>query len=268
MNSGEMKSPKATEKNIFDVTGRVALVTGGGHGLGREYCIALAQFGADVVCNDLRLDLAQETVELLKAYGHRALALQGDIAKQEDVERVVSQAVSEFGRIDILFCNAGIMNPVVPFHELEVADWDRVMGINLRGTFLCIRTVLPIMRKQKKGSIIATSSVASLMGSSPMAHCYSATKAGINALTRHIAVVYAKEGIRANAILPGVHDTRPVGMGLTDEDVARLLSHYPNIPMGRFADPKEIRGLAVYLASDASSFVTGQLFIADGGRTA
>ena len=257
------------ERNIFDLSGRVALVTGGGHGLGREICLAMAQFGANVICNDIRLDLAQETVELVKAYGHKVLAVQGDISKQEDVERFVSQAASEFGRIDILFCNASIMNPPVPFHELKIEDWDRVVAVNLRGTFLCLHFVLPIMRKQKQGSIIITSSVAALTGGSPMSDCYAATKAGMSALTKHIAVAYAKEGIRANVIVPGMHDTRPVGLNVSDKDIEKLMGMIAKeYPMGRFGKPSEIRGLAVYLASDASSFVTGQVIVEDGGRTA
>jgi NAD(P)-dependent dehydrogenase (short-subunit alcohol dehydrogenase family) len=258
------------ERQMFDLSGKIALVTAGGHGLGREYCIAMAEFGADVVCNDIDAPLAKETIEITKQYGHRTLAIQADVSKQNEVDRMVKQTVDEFGRIDILFCNAGIMNPLVPLHELPVEDWDRVVEINLTSMFLCMRAVLPLMLKQGKGSIISTSSVAGIKaGNAPLSYCYGATKAGMIGFMRHTAVAYARQGIRINAIAPGLHDTRPVGMKLTSEEAEGLKKSVEHsIPMGRFAEPREIRGLAVFLASDASSYVTGQVFGTDGGITA
>jgi NAD(P)-dependent dehydrogenase (short-subunit alcohol dehydrogenase family) len=245
------------EKGIFDLSGKVALITAAGHGLGREYCIAMAEFGADVVCNDIDAPLAKETIEIIKPYGHRTLAM-------------VKRTVDEFGRIDILFCNAGIMNPLVPLHELVVEDWDRVVEVNLTSMFLCMRAVLPFMLKQGKGSIISTSSVAGIKaGNAPLSYCYGATKAGMIGFMRHAAVTYARNGIRINSIAPGLHDTKPVGLKLSLEESEKLMkSVEPSIPMGRFAKPMEIRGLAVFLASDASSYVTGQVFATDGGVTA
>ena len=257
-------------RDMFDLSGRVALVTAGGHGLGRAYCEAMAEFGANVVCNDIDMKLAQETVELVGRHGHRTTAIQADMSKPDEIERVVDQTVAEFGTIDILFCNAGIVNPMVPLHELAIEDWDRVMAVNLRGTFLCMRAVLPLMLKQRRGSIILTASVSGLRaGREPHCAPYGATKAGMIGLTRHAAVAYAKEGVRVNAIAPGLHDTRPVGLGLSiekQEELKSILS--PVIPIGRFGEPDEIKGLAVYLASDASSYVTGQVFVEDGGATA
>jgi NAD(P)-dependent dehydrogenase (short-subunit alcohol dehydrogenase family) len=261
---------KMIKSELFDLSGKVALVTAGGHGLGREYCIAMAKFGADVACNDIDMKLAQETVELVKKFGHRAIAIKADVSKVVEIECMVNQTVSEFGTIDILFCNAGVVNPIVPFHELSIEDWDRVIALNLRGTFLCMRAVLPIMIKQKKGSIISTASLAGLMcGITPHSAPYGASKAGVIGLTKHAAVTYAKDGIRINAIAPGLHDTNPVGLNLTleqSEELKKTIS--PSIPMGRFAEPNEIQALAVYLASDASSYVTGQVFVQDGGFSA
>lgn len=258
------------DRELFDLSGRTALITAGGHGLGREYCIAMAEFGADVVCNDIDLPLAKETVEIIKRYGHRGMAIQTDVSKQDEVDRMVKRTTDEFGRIDILFCNAGMMNPLVPLHELSVEAWDRVVEVNLTSMFLCIRAVLPVMLKKGKGCIISTSSVAGLKaGSAPLSYCYGATKAGMIGFTRHAAVAYARQGIRINAIAPGLHDTRPVGLKLTPEQAETLKrSVEPAIPMGRFAEPSEIKGLAVFLASDASSYVTGQVFVTDGGVTA
>lgn len=258
-------------KKMFDLSGKIALVTAGGHGLGREYCMAMAEFGADVVCNDIDASLAKETIEIIKQqYGHRTLAIQADVSKQNEVDQMVKRTVDEFGRIDILFCNAGIMNPLVPLHELAVEDWDRVVEVNLTSMFLCIRAVLPTMLKQGRGSIISTSSVAGVKaGNAPLSHCYGATKAGMIGFMRHAAVTYARNGIRINAIAPGLHDTKPVGLKLSLEESERLMkSVEPSIPMGRFAKPMEIRGLAVFLASDASSYITGQVFATDGGVTA
>ena len=259
------------KSKLFDLSGKVALVTAGGHGLGREYCIAMAKFGADVACNDIDIKLAQETVELVKKFGHQAIGIKGDVSKVDEIERMVNQTVSEFGTIDILFCNAGVVNPIVPLHELSIEDWDKVIALNLRGTFLCMRAVLPIMVKQKRGSIISTASLAGLMcGMSGMHSApYGASKAGVIGLTRHAAVAYAKDGIRINAIAPGLHDTIPVGLNLTlekSEELKRMI--FPAIPMGRYGEPSEIQALAVYLASDASSYVTGQVFVQDGGISA
>jgi NAD(P)-dependent dehydrogenase (short-subunit alcohol dehydrogenase family) len=259
-------------KGIFDLSGRVALVTAGGHGLGREYCEAMVEFGADVACNDINMDLAQETVEIIKKHGHRAIAIKADASKQDEIERMVAKTVEEFGTIDILFCNAGIPNPPAKFHELAIEDWDRVMNLNVRGTFILMRTVLPIMLKQKKGSIIIASSVAGIMAgaeerSMPNAAPYGASKHAVIGITRHAAVTYAKDGIRINAIAPGAHATWPLEIPREAmEELQNGLVRY--IPMGRIGDPREIKGLAVYLASDASSYVTGQVFVHDGGFTA
>lgn len=254
--------------DVFDLSDRVALVTAGGHGIGRAYCEAMAEFGADVACSDIRLDLAQETVELIKKYGHRATAIEADVSNPDQVEQMVAQTIAEFSTIDILFCNAGNVPPLTSLHDLAIEDWDRVMAVKLRGTFLCMRAVLPIMLKQKRGSIISTASVAGLTtASTPNNGPYGASKAGIISLTRHAAVAYAKDGIRINAIAPGLHNTQPLllppELGEKLEDMLR-----PFIPMGRGATPSEIKGLAVYLASDASSYVTGQTFVQDGGLIA
>jgi NAD(P)-dependent dehydrogenase (short-subunit alcohol dehydrogenase family) len=257
-----------TDKNIFDLSGKVALVTAGGHGLGRAYCEAMAEFGADVACSDMKTELAQETVELIKKFGHRAIAIQADVSQAEQIKRMVNQTVSELGTIDILFCNAGIVNTLVKLHEQSIEDWNRVIAVNLTGTFLCMRAVLPIMLKKKRGSIISTASVAGVMcGITPDSAPYGATKAGIIMLTRHAGVAYAKDGIRINVIAPGLHSTRPLlWPSEVMEDMEKMMSKF--IPMGRPAASSEIKGLAVFLASDASSYVTGQTFITDGGLSA
>ena len=254
------------DKTMFELSGKVALVTGGGHGLGREFCDAMAEFGADVACNDIDEGLAQETVKLIKKHGNRAMAIQADMTQQDQIERMVTQTAADFGTIDIMFCNAGITDPTL-LHELSVEDWDRVMALNVRGAFLCMRAVLPIMLKQRSGSIVITSSVAGLMAGSEERSlpsvAYGTSKHAVIGLTRHAAVTYAKYGIRINAIAPGAHSTRPVNPKRNYETVEQFLSKF--IPMGRVGRPSEVKGLAVYLASDASSYVTGQVFVHDGG---
>jgi NAD(P)-dependent dehydrogenase (short-subunit alcohol dehydrogenase family) len=255
--------------DMFNLSGKVALVTAGGHGLGREYCLAMVECGAHVVCNDIDADLAEETVQLLKESGGRAIAAQGDASRPEDVEKMVNRALGEYGSIDVLFCNAGITR-FASAHNLTFEDWSRVVAVNLRSTFLCMKAVLPQMLKQKKGSIISTASVAGLPGGfAPDTLVYGTTKAAIIGLTRHAAMAYAGAGIRINAIAPGMHDTNPVGLGISPEMQEQLKPMIiARIPMGRMGVPREIRPLAVYLASDASSFVTGQVFVEDGGMLA
>jgi len=263
-----VKRDKIMGKGIFDLSGKVALVTAGGHGLGREYCEAVAEFEADVACNDIDKALAQETVELIRRHGHRAIAIQADVSKQGEIESMVSMTLDKFGTIDILFCNAGITThpAAIPFHDLKVEEWDRVMNLNLRGTFLCMRAVLPIMLRKKTGSIIITTSVSGVAARIQRDRAaYGASKAGLIGLTRHTAVSYAKEGIRINAIAPGWHSTNSLSL----PNYKELEKFYAaSNPMGRVAAAREIKGLAVYLASDASSYVTGQVFIEDGGETA
>jgi NAD(P)-dependent dehydrogenase (short-subunit alcohol dehydrogenase family) len=260
------------DKGMFDLTKRVALVTAGGRGLGREFCQGVAEFGADVACSDIDGGRARETAELIKDFGGRAIAIQADASNPDNIAQMVDQTVAEFGTIDILFCNAGIPNPPLRVHELAIEDWDRVMDLNLRGTFLLMRAVLPIMLKNKKGSIIITSSVAGLMAgaeerSAPDSAPYGASKHALIGLMKHAARAYANQGIRINAIAPGGHLTWPI-------EVPRDLMEAMNnkiakfTPMGRLGEPSEMRGLAVYLASDESSYVTGQVFVQDGGFTA
>jgi NAD(P)-dependent dehydrogenase (short-subunit alcohol dehydrogenase family) len=144
------------EKNIFDLSGRIALITAGGHGLGRAYCEAMAEFGADVACADINKKFADETVNYIKKFGHRAIAIEADVSKQDQIEHMVNQTVSEFGTIDILFNNAGWCHSIEKrLHELVIEDWDACININLRGTFLCMRAVLPVMLKQKRGPSLA-----------------------------------------------------------------------------------------------------------------
>lgn len=255
------------EKGIFDLSGKVALVTGGSSGIGRVYCEAMAEFGADVACNDIDEQKAQETVRLISKFGHRAIAIKADASKQDEIEYMVNRTVEELGKLDIVFCNAGINIPFYRIHEVPVEDWDHLMALNLRGVFLLMRAALPVMVKQKSGCIINTASIAGLYAggegkSFTNLATYSAAKAGVISLTRQAAVEYGKDGIRVNAIAPGYQRTGIIPPEIRDEFEAIIIK---NTPLERVGLPDELKGLAVWLASDASSFVTGQTIVQDGG---
>ena len=256
-------------KGIFDLSGRIALVTAGGGGLGRTFCEAMAEFGADVACVDIDTGGAQETVELIKRFRKRAIAIEADVSQPDQIEDMVAQTASELGSINVLFCNAGIPNAPVRLHEVSIENWDRVMALNIRGTFLCMRAVLPTMLKQSRGSIIITSSEAGLVATPPAygyvnATPYGTSKSALIGLTKWAAVEYAMDGIRINAIAPGAHTNKRGRKDLRDYAmVEKQIRKF--IPMGRLGDPSELKGLAIYLASDASSYVTGQVLAHTGG---
>jgi len=261
-------------ESIFNLSGRVALVTGGGSGLGRAFCESMAKFGADVACVGRTEQKVKETVELIRRFGHRAIAIKADVSKPDEVENMVNEAVAKLGTIDILFNNAGIAGASTRIGETPVEDWDRIIAVNLRGVFLCMRAVLPVMVKQKRGSIINISSIGAFGGAEPEVApaAYGASKAGVMTLTKFAAVEYAKDGIKVNCIAPGLHRTGLGGQPDTalakerEQRMRELASRI--IPMGRMAQPGELEGLAVFLASDASSFVTGSVFVQDGGQIA
>ncbi|OFW57948.1 MAG: hypothetical protein A2133_07625 [Actinobacteria bacterium RBG_16_64_13] len=257
--------------DIFDLTGKAAVVTGGGSGLGRVICEALARYGANVVCVGRSADKLQDTLASISGRGHRNLALTADVTEPGDIEAMVRKITDEFGRIDVFFANAGIREKsFVLIHEKAVEDWDEVMNADLRAVFLQMKAVFPVMMEKERGSFITTSSVGGMW---PLAQdrwvytqtAYAVAKAGLIMLTKAAARQYGPYGIRVNSICPGYHRTplTPADeVDAVEETIARLL------PLGRPGMPEDIEGLAVWLASDASSFVTGQILIEDGGYLA
>jgi len=263
--------------NLFDLKGKVALVTGAGSGLGREFSRGLAQFGAEVICADQDLSWAKETAGLIQSAAGHASSFQVDVADAASVQALADHAAASCGRVDILFNNAGIAAIPKRAHELSVEEWDRLIAINLRGVFLCTRAIVPIMLAGAGGSIVNIASIVGVIGHYPgfamVGASYAAAKAGVIGFTRQIAVEYAKDNIRANAIAPGWHGgTRLASKAkasLTAETIARYESAIvAGTPMGRRGRPEELVGLAIYLASDASRFLTGQVIAHDGGWTA
>jgi NAD(P)-dependent dehydrogenase (short-subunit alcohol dehydrogenase family) len=252
-------------------------VTGAGFGLGSAFARGLARHGAAIACVDIDRDHAREIAAELAASGARAEAIVADLRDEHGVADAIAHARATFGTIDVLINNAGITTVPVRLHELAVADWDRLMDINLRGTFLVTRAVLPVMLAAQRGSIINLSSIYGLGGFYPGFPAglasYAASKAAVIGLTRQCALEYARDGIRVNAIAPGYHGGTNLGhearAGAAPETIAQLEGAIrAAIPMGRRGTPDELEGLAVYLASDASSYVTGQVFAHDGGWTA
>lgn len=263
--------------NLFDLKGKTALVTGAGSGLGLAFARGLADHGASVILADRNIEWANEGSASIAAVGGRATALQVDVADVDSVDRLVERAHGWTGTIDILVNNAGIATKALRIHELPIADWDRLIAINLRGVFLSTRAVLPVMLGGGGGSIINIASIVGVVGvypGHPMVNAsYAASKAGVSGLTRQVAAEYAKDRIRANAIAPGWHGGTRLGhearAGASEEVVRRFESSIlAGTPMGRRGTPEELVGLVVYLASDASGYLTGQTIVHDGGWTA
>ncbi len=261
--------------NMFDLSGRVALVTGGGSGIGRSMCEGLAEFGADVVIADLNEETAQETAGLLDRFGHRSMAIKVDVTKAAEVNNMVNETVKKFGTIDILINNAGAIIGLYMIHETPEELWDKIMALNFKAAFLCTKAVVPVMQKQKKGSIINTASVGVILPGDPdmKGSIYDAAKGGIAVFSRKAAAEYGRDGIRINAIAPGMIRGTKFGAernkqrGSDSTASQKLQDRISKIALGRPGTADEMKGIVVYLASDAASYATGQLFIVDGGMS-
>lgn len=257
--------------SMFDLTGRVALVTGGGSGIGRSICDGLAEFGAHIAIADLDDDSAKETAGIISRYGHGTLAIKVDISDSASVENMVKETVKKFGTVDILVNNAGGIMGRHLIHETPEELWDRVMAVNLKGAFLCTKAVVPIMMKQKKGSIINTASVGAILPGDKdmMGSIYDTAKAGIIVFSRKAAAEYGMDGIRINALAPGMVGGTKFAAERRKEPVPgaaeKFQARMEKVPLGRMGTADEMKGIVVYLASDAASYATGQVFVIDGG---
>ena len=244
---------------------RVVLITGAGSGIGHQTSLACAREGAKIVAVDLDETAAEKTCEAVESGD--AIAVQGDVSRAADCERMVGRAEEDFGRLDVLFNNAGIShiddNDAVTTEE-DV--WDVTMDVNLKGVFLGCKYGIPALRRAGGGAIVNTASFVALLGAATPQLAYTASKGGVLALTRELAVIHAREQIRVNALCPGPLRTELLMKYLdTEEKLERRLVH---IPMGRFGEAEEIARTVVFLASDDASYITGTSFAVDGGITA
>ena len=247
--------------------GKVALITGAGSGIGRESALIFAAEGAAVVAVDRDDRAGQQTIETVNAAKGRAIYVPADVSRSDDCARMVAAAEEKFGRLDVLFNNAGIMDSrdddAVSTDE---ETWDLTMNVNAKGVFLGCKHGIPALRRAGGGSIINTASFVAVLGAATPQIAYTASKGAVLALTRELAIVHAREKIRVNALCPGPLHTEMLMKFLnTDQKKQRRLVH---IPMGRFGTAREIAQAALFLASDESSFVTGTDFLVDGGITA
>jgi NAD(P)-dependent dehydrogenase (short-subunit alcohol dehydrogenase family) len=252
----------------MDFSQHVTIVTGAGSGIGEGIALAFAQVGARVVVADVNRAQGERVTADCNARGGQAIFVPTDVAKAADCRALIERTVQEFGRLDSLINNAGV-NFVKPTLEMDEADWDRVVDVDLKGTFLCSRYALEVMAAQKQGSIVNIASVHTV-ATLPEAAPYAAAKGGVDMMTKALAIEFAPHGIRVNAVSPGLTDTQIwQDLQAAAEDAEAARQHwYDNIPMGRVQSPDEVANVVLFLVSDAASYVTGTNVFTDGGMTA
>jgi len=249
---------------------KVALVTGGALGIGRESCLALAREGAAVAVTDVKTDEIEEVAATIGDEGGTAAAWELDVSDEEQVQKVFAAVVEEFGRLDVVVNNAGIAGPNKPTHEIEPEEWDQLMAVNVRGVYLCTRAAIPHLRSAGGGSIINLSSIYGIVGA-PDLPPYHASKGAVRLMTKTDALLYAEDSIRVNSVHPGYIWTPLVEeLGKEHPDGVEAFRGELDAkhPIGHVGEPADIAHGIVYLASDESKFVTGSELVIDGGYTA
>ena len=246
-------------------TGKVAFVTGAGGGIGRATALAFARAGAHVAVTDISEQNLQETARLIEGLGGRALGVRCDVTRAEEVKGALDRTIEAFGRLDFAFNNAGVEQPIKPVAELTEAELDRIVDVDLRSVFLCMKYEIPLLLKQGGGAIVNTSSGAGVKGIAGQA-AYCAAKFGIVGLTKAAALDYAASNLRINAVCPGIIETPMMDRfsGGTPEGRERVIAQEP---VGRMGKPEEIAAAVVWLCSDAAAFVVGHALVVDGGQT-
>ena len=252
--------------DLFNLSGKVAMISGGGDGIGQAMATGLAEAGSDVVVFSRRLEKCEEVAHEIETIGARALALQCDITRENDVDRVVTQTIKKFNKIDILVNNSGRTWGATP-EEIPYEAWQKVIDLNINGTFRCTQRVGKEMIKQKRGKIINISSYAGLRGTDPSyldSIPYNTSKGALNTFTMDLAVKWAKYNINVNAIAPGWFPTKMTEWTFSHRGEA-ILAH---TPMKRFGQLNELKGIVIFLSSQASDYLTGQIIGVDGGLSA
>jgi 3-oxoacyl-[acyl-carrier protein] reductase len=245
--------------NPGDLKGKVAIVTGGAQGIGRAIALKLARHGADVAISDINMEKAQDTAREIEALNVRSLAIKANVADVNDVEQMVKKTVDKLGKIDILVNNAGITKDNVLL-RMKPEDWDQVMEVNLKGTYMCTKAALKFMFRQKSGRIVNIASITGLMGNAGQAN-YSASKAGIIGFTKAVAREYANRGITVNAVAPGFIDTA-MTQAIPEKERETLIKQ---IPLERLGTVDDVASAVYFLVSDLSSYITGQVINVNGG---
>lgn len=252
------------------VSGKNAMVTGAGGGIGRATARKFSAEGANVVVSDINSTGGEETVQLIKADGGKAIFIQADCSKSDDIDALINGAVEEYGSLDCVCNNAGIEGEIAPFAEQTIQNYDAIMNVNARGMFLCLRAEIREMLTSDGGAIVNLASIAGLIGFAGLAP-YTASKHAVNGLTKNAAVEYGKDGIRVNSICPGGIDTRMLD-SLAEQATGGTQSSQemmaPLHPLGRIGTPEEVAELIVWLCSDRASFITGANIPIDGGYVA
>ena len=247
------------------LTDKVAIITGAGSGMGRVAAQMFAAEGARVVVAEFDEKAGEETAGLVRDAGGQATFVQADVSREDDARRMVQEAVSAYGRVDVLYNNAGIMPEADhSVTDTDVDTWDRVMAVNVRGVFLGCKFAIPVMLEHGSGSVINISSFVALLGCSVPQDAYTASKGAVLSLTRSLAVQFGPQGVRTNAICPGPIETPLLMDWLLKDEAAKQLRLARN-PTGRFGKPEEIVNLAIYLASDESRWTNGAAMVVDGG---
>src|SRR5262245_44801909 len=248
---------------MSELAGKVALITGGNAGIGRATAIEFAKHGANVVISGRREKEGNAVIAEIKALGGEAIFVKTDVSKDGDVKAMIEQTLETFGRLDFAFNNAGVEETVTPLPDQTEDTYDQIMDINVKGVWLSLKHEIPAMLKTGGGAIVNNSSIAGLVGFA-MTAVYVASKHAVIGLTKAVAVEYAKQNVRVNAVAPGTIETR-MFLDVTPE-IKQLLES--TTPIGRVGKPEEIAGTVIWLCSDSASFVTGQTLAIDGGYTA
>ncbi|WP_283656266.1 glucose 1-dehydrogenase [Paenibacillus sp. RC334] len=257
----------SSRKNDATLEGKVITITGAGSGIGRASAVLMASRKAKLVLVDFNTATGEETLELVRKNGGEAVFVQADVSRSEDVQNYIQKAIETYGKIDVAFNNAGILQKFQPFHEISEEEFSRVIGVNLKGIFFGMKYALQVMEKQGYGHIINTASTTAIRAEHSLA-AYTASKHGVAGLTKAAAIEYVRKGIRINAICPGgVATTLTAAVPQSLQESGYVPEEFPNMRIGRYAEPEELAELVAFMASDGSSYMTGSIIVADGGLT-